>query len=288
MDLNTSLLREKFLIKDENNNEPLVAVSNRLPIPLHSSDGKVHETFIVRAQTMYHCIRMSAQIIKTFDELGPVSTRDENFDWNEAFDNVMGDFDKHYFADRWVAVYKDGLPVFKNGNVHAFLDIIEKCDYASPDEYNKSILLAEKTFEKLGRNVEIEHDENIGLNVNIGENQAKCGIILRNADKSGTFNFKVDKKADSNTISAYQCLKVCAAYLEGIQLSFIIGQTLNHTENIDDDEKAEKEKRKARRAKERMNKMLAEIQTLENTYSVHYRPEKPDFDKIIADAKSAK
>ena len=98
----------------------------------------------------------------------------------------------------------------------------------------------------------------------------------------------MDKKADSNTISAYQCLKVCAAYLEGIQLSFIIGQTLNHTENIDDDEKAEKEKRKARRAKERMNKMLAEIQTLENTYSVHYRPEKPDFDKIIADAKSAK
>ena len=70
---NTTLLREKFVIRDAFANKgkdltgekaPVIAMSNRMVIPLINSDGSVHEKFVIRAQNMHTCTRMAAKIVQ--------------------------------------------------------------------------------------------------------------------------------------------------------------------------------------------------------------------------------
>jgi len=287
LEFSTTLLREKFVIHDGDDKHlsspPLTAVSNRMSIPLLDISGQPLETFIVRAQTMHACIRMSAKIVQTYLRAGPLMNRAEKFSFATAWEQIVEEHERKFNPDRWIAVYHNGKLIYTEGDHHSFLDMVEKCESRNPGNYDLAIKLAEEAFAKLGKRVLITQDTNIGMVATITESHGKCGLILRNPNRRTTFNFIADKKGDAS-VSVSQCLVVAAAYLEGIQLSFHIGMTnerLRQGKII----RYGEDDRKADSARRRLGSLNAEIRNFENTLNVRYRPEKPEFSKMVIEAE---
>ena len=78
---------------------------------------------------------------------------------------------------------------------------------------------------------------------------------------------------------------MAAELLEGIQLSFMIG-IANEKLRAGIIDSANFEARQAREAKRRIATLNGEISSLETHYKVRYRPERPDFNRIIFDAEN--
>ena len=289
MDFSTTLLREKFIIREVEANEdgiraPMTAVSNRVTVPLIDHNGNIVETFIVRAQTMYASLRMATRLIQTFDREGPIAARPVKFDYLEAWEKINQDHEEKFNPDRWVAIYTRGKQVFEHGNHHLFLDVIEKCDaHNKGGSYEVSLDLAESAFEKMGKRVVITHDSSIGTVFTVKKDKARCGLILRNPNKRTTFNFTAEVTEDP--ISIIQCINVAAAFLEGIQLSFQIGM-INEKQRVGVIDSFSFEAKKADSARDRLGFLKAEISAFENRYDVKYRLEKPDFGLIVSDAEN--
>lgn len=288
MDFSTTLLREKFVISDSRGDaiegHPIVAVSNRMVVPLSDARGQIVETFIVRAQTMHACIRMAGKIIQTYQRSGPLMVRDEKFNFQEAWDSIIEDHEQKFNPDRWIAVYHNGRVIFAGENHHMFLDMVEKCDSKNPGNYDEAIFMAEEAFASLGRNVTIKHDGNIGMVGTVKDGYGKCGLILRNPNRRTTFNFIAENKGD-RVVSAAQCMTVAAAYLEGIQIAFQIGM-VNEKIRLGVMQKYCEDDRRAESGRRRLGRLNAEIRTFENGLDVRYRPEKPEFSQIVSDAEA--
>lgn len=288
MEFSTTLLREKFVIRDGRGEDidghPLIAVSNRMVVPLLDVRGRPVETFIVRAQTMHACIRMASKIVQTYLRAGPLMVRAEQFDYDEAWDQIVEDHERKFNPERWVAVYNNGRMLYAGGDHHMFLDMVEKCDSRNPGNYDQSVQLAEQAFLALGKQVTISHDSNIGLVTTVKKNYGKCGLILRNPNRRTTFNFIAEDKGE-RSVSVAQCLVVAAAFLEGIQLSFQIGMA-NEKLRLNKISKYSEEDKKADSGRRRLGRLNAEIRTFENALSVRYRPEKPEFSQMVLEAES--
>lgn len=288
MDFSTSLLREKFIIREMDSNTegrgPMTAVSNRIAIPLIDHTGQIIETFIVRAQTMHGAIRMTTKLLQTFEREGPILARPVKYNYAEVWERMNDDHEAQFNPDRWIAVYSRGRIVYSEGVHHAFLDIIEKCDVQNKGgSYETSLELAENAFEQMGKKVTITHDSSIGMVMTIKKDKARCGLILRNPNKRTTFNFTGEVIEDSLHIG--QCLSVAGAYLEAIQLCFQIGM-INEKLRVGVIDSFSFESRKGDSARKRLEFLKAEILNFESRYSVSYRLEKPDFGFIIQDAES--
>ena len=289
MDFSTTLLREKFIIREVDVVEdgvraPMTAVSNRITVPMINQNGEIVETFIVRAQTMYASLRMATKLIQTFDREGPIMARPVAYDYLTAWEKINQDHEEKYNPDRWVAIYSRGKKVFEHGNHHIFLDVIEKCDSQNKGgSYDVSLDLAESAFEKMGKRVVITHDSSIGTVLTVKKDKARCGLILRNPNKRTTFNYTAEVTEDPIHIG--QCMNVAAAFLEGIQLSFQIGM-INEKQRVGMIDSFSHESKKADSARDRLQFLKAEISAFENRYDVRYRLEKPDFSLIVQDAES--
>ena len=288
MDFSTTLLREKFVISDNRGESaeghPIVAVSNRMVVPLLDPNGNPAETFVVRAQTMHACIRMAAKIVQTYQRTGPLMARAEKFDFEEAWELMIEDHERHFNPERWIAVYNNGRVIYAGEQHHMFLDMVEKCDSKNPNHYEDAIKMAEQSFASIGKEVTIHHEGNIGLVTTIKGSSGKCGLILRNPNRRTTFNFMAENKGE-RTISSVQCLTVAAAFLEGIQISFQIGM-VNEKIRLGYMKKFSEEDRRAESGRRRLGRLNAEIRTFENGLDVRYRPEKPDFTQIVTDAEA--
>jgi hypothetical protein len=289
VDFSTTLLREKFIIRDVDVTEdgirpPMTAVSNRLTIPLIDHTGQIVETFIVRAQTMYASLRMATRLIQTFEREGPILARPVKYNYLEAWEKINQDHEEKFNPDKWVAIYSRGKKVFEHGNHHIFLDVIEKCDAQNKGgSYEVSLDLAESAFEKMGKRVVITHDSSIGSVFTIKKDKARCGLILRNPNKRTTFSFSAEVTEDS--INIVQCINVAAAFLEAIQVCFHIGM-INEKQRVGVIDSFSFEAKKADSARERLQFLKAEISAFENRYDVKYRLEKPDFGLIVQDAEN--
>lgn len=286
MDFNTTLLREKFIIRDVLNavsDDSLVALSNRISVNLTDARGMTVETIVVRAQNMHLCIRMAGKIVQTFEQNGPVMVRDIPYDWEETWEQLISEHERKNNREKWISIYAQGKRLFKSGSYHPFLDLIEKCDAANPENYDASVRLAEDAFGQLGKEVSIDYESNIGLVVFIEKGHGRCGIILRNAERNSTFNFRLERTAERE-VSPVQCLNVCAAFLEGIQLAFLIGIN-NEKLRLNLISKSTKESITATSARRRLGSLNAEIKTFENTMRVHYRPERPEFGELVSEAE---
>lgn len=284
MNLNTSLLREKFIITESdtgNGEKPLKLEvrSNRMALPLKSGNMEPEE-FVVRAHNMHSCIRMAAQIVNSCEHTGPIANRNPPYDWEEAWHAVVGDYERAHNPHRWIAVYYKGRLVYESEAHHGFLDVIEKCDALNGDAYEKSIALAEDAFKKAGKDVEIEYMSNIALVVDIEKLKGRCGMILRGPDRTTTFNMVMEAHKPGERIVAAQCLTAAAAFLEGIQLAYMVGINLEKTSKglIPH---LSPEDHKTRDARRRLGRLNAKITTLENNARVRYRPERPDFFEIV-------
>ncbi len=266
---------------DDKNEEPIIALSNRIIIHLISEDKIDDEIFVIRTQNMHSCARLAAAITKEFYERGTIANRATPFSWETLWGDVIKGYEKDWNPDIWAVVYHRGRAVFNNGDHHPFLDIIEQCDAANKQEYKESIKFAEEAFSKAGKKVKIDHDSNIALVVATDKEQAKCGIIVRGAAGTTTFNYtaKVSPKANK-PIQAHTTLTVSAAYLEAIQLAFQVG-LLNRKKEFQLFEKYSDEERKHKRSTNRLNNLDRAIANYETGFSINYRPDRPDFKEMV-------
>lgn len=290
MDFSGSLLREKFEIFEGAGEvlegEPLTVMSNRLVVPLIDDSGKVGERFVIRGKYMHSCIRMAARIMHTFIDKGPIMVRDnEPFDWDQAWMKLIEDHDLKYHPDLWLVVYSNGKLIYEFGEHHMFFDVLEQCDHKQQDNYDAAIIYAEKIFEQYGKAITIKHDAGVALVVNLKDNEGRCGVVLRGAEKTTTFNYRVSKKEkDGEDVFLPQLMGSCAAFLEGIQLSFSIGMT-NEKLRQETISKTSDEAKEVKSSRTRLAKMNAQINSMEQNYDVRYRPEKPVFSEMVIAAE---
>jgi hypothetical protein len=284
-----SLLREKFVIYDPHkgmadHKSTVTALSNRFVAELYNNNGTLVETYIVRAQNMHSCIRMVVRILQTFHQSGPIASRPEPFKWQQAWEQIVNDYEYAYNPARWVAIYHKGKCVFTTGQHHPLLDMIEKCDHENDKDYDYAVPLAETMFVQTGKSLKIEHDSNVALSTHFEANTGRLGIIQRGSNKTTTFTFTAQPKKAGQTLGIPQCLGGAAAFLEGIQLAFLVGM---NTEKIRLGiiERFSKEEKQTREARQRLVRLGTEISDMETAFSIHYRPERPDFHHLVMDAE---
>ncbi len=289
-DFRTSLLREKFTITDLESPDPdaqapILALSNRLVVPLISKDKIDIETFVIRNQNMHSCARFAAAILKEFHDNGTIANRVKKFKWDDLWYDVTKGYEKEWNPDIWCTVYYKGRLVFESGKHHPFLDIIEQCDAVNEGEYTQSVVFAETAFKQAGKTVKIDHESNIALVTAVDAVQAKCGVIVRSATGATTFNLTAKQKENGRILYNFTLLSTAAAFLEGIQLAFQVGmfmkkQELNMIEAFSDDYK------KGKRSEERLANLNRAITSFEQYYIVQYRPDRPEFKKMVDAAES--
>lgn len=288
LEFKSTLLREKFTIKDIgvdiSDTPPVIALSNRMVLTLSSDTGEPAETFIIRTQNMHSCARLCAAIAKEYYDRGALMGRVTPFRWDHVWSDVIKGYEKDWNPDIWAAIYYRGRVVFEDGTRHPFLDIIEQCDAASGQSYVESVAFAEKAFQQAGKPVKIHHDSNVALIVSMKPEEAKCGIILRGANRKTTFNFTAKKKPTGDPIRVATLLTICAAYLEGVQLAFTVGM-INKKRTADLLEKFSDEDRKGRRGAERLSNLNNAVETVERKYFFLYRPDRPSFPAMIREAE---
>lgn len=287
-EFSTALLREKFVIYDPEKgkeNGAAIALSNRLAAELRDSEGRITETLVVRAQTMHSAVRMVARIVQAFRQGGPLSIRQEGYDWKAAWDAIISDYEYIHNPERWIAVYHDGKCIFSEGERHPFLDMIEKCDRENDLDYDFSIPMAEKLFVQTGKPLKIEHNSNVAMSVHFAGNTGRLGIILRSPARTTTFTFTAVNEKEKTALNIPQCLSAAAAFLEGVQLSFFIGTNAEKI-SLGLIERFSKEEKQTKEARKRIQRLKSEIENLERTFSVRYRPERPEFQLLILEASA--
>ncbi|MEM9469204.1 MAG: hypothetical protein AAF988_03490 [Pseudomonadota bacterium] len=285
----TSLMREKFTITDleaadPDLAEPIIALSNRIEVPLRSEDGIDSETFIVRTQNMHSCTRAAAAIVKEFLEIGSLANRPDGFNWERLWNDVVKGYEKEWNPNIWCAIYYKGKLVFEDGDHHAFLDIIEKCDAANEGDYAQSVLFAETAFKQAGKTVKIDHDSNIALVMAIEEAKAKCGVIIRSATGTTTFNYTSEKKPNGRALPVQTVLTSAASFLEGVQLAFQVG-LMKKKEEVGLIEPYSDDQKKLRRSTDRLGNLNRAINSFDSSFNVNYRPDRPNFSEMVNKAE---
>ena len=286
-DFTSSLLREKFTITEKANKkaDPVIALSNRLVVPLVSEDKIDNESFVIRTQNMHSCARLAAAIAKEFFERGTLANRAVPIPWNDMWLDVIKGYERDWNENIWCAIYHKGRIIYQDGEHHPFLDIIEQCDAVNKSEYAQSIDFAEDAFSKAGKDVNINHDSNVALILATTNEQAKCGIIVRAASGTTTFNYTATPNLRyKKPIHAHTTLTVSAAFLEGVQLAFHVG-LMNKRLEYGLIEKFSDDDRQFKRATTRLTNLDRAIGTYEQQFNVTYRPERPTFKEMVEKAE---
>lgn len=289
IEFKTTLLREKFTLRDPagdlSDTPPVVALSNRMVLPLSSDLGEEAETYVIRTQNMHSCARLAGAIAKEYYDRGAIMKRPAAFSWENLWRDVIKGYEKDWNPDIWCAIYHKGRCVYEDGTRHPFLDIIEKCDSVNREEYSQSVQFAERAFQQAGKEMKIEHDSNIALIISIREGEAKCGVILRGANRKTTFNYNVkQRRINSEEVRIPTILSVSAAFLEGVQLAFGVGMA-NRKRSLGLLDKFSDEDRKGKRGAERLINLTGAVESIERKYIVQYRPDRPNFQRMVDESE---
>jgi len=281
--INTSLLRERFVLAETGFREdPMIALSNRILLPLNSKNGQMNERLVVRAHSMHMALRMAARLTQEFYNLGPLVNRQVQLDWHQIWNDITTTFERLHVPETWVCVYHHGQIVFQDGDHHPFLDVIEKCDVKNRAEYYNAVKIAEDTFLEKGKVVEIEHDINIAAVIGVMEKQARCGLILRSPKQTTTFNYAM--RSVEKDIAPHAALDLAADFMEGIQLAVTAGLTERRRQSGMLSQTSPMVK-KMKASHNRIGKLSKAIEAYNNMYDVRYRPEQPDFLSILEEVR---
>ncbi len=280
MNIDTSLLREKFIINEKNAHQEarplnLKCPSTRMAIELQS------EEIIVRSYNMHSCVRMVAQIIAEHKKNGNIMSRQKKVGWTKLWSESLSPYDKIYNPNDWVAIYNKGKLAFSSGKYHQLFDVIEKCDAIGDAPYEDSIKLAKDYFAKAGTEIKMTYDSNVALVAVLSDNNGRCSVVLRGADKTTTFNYALRPIAAGRTLDIPQGLRHAASFLEAVQLSYIVRENNNKTNQGIIKQHNEKAKQAAK-ALERIELLDNKISTIEHLHDIQYRPERPNFSRIMA------
>ncbi len=284
MKFHSSMLREKFVITAPSNNpeeKPLVitAPGTRMPVTLQSG-SLPEENLIIRSHNMHSCTRMAGKLLYDYDKRGPILTREPSVKFSDIWDDCLSHYEKMY-AKPWIAIYRKGKILFEEGERHPFLDVIEKCDIVNKGDYDSSIALAQKSAKQAGNiNTEITYDSAVALVVHLDRSTTRCGMVIRNPDRTNNFNLTIQETGTSGKMNISLGLATAAAFLEGVQLGFFIGiQQAKLRRGLI--QRFSLEDKNTREARERLAQLEAEINATENRYTVRYRPERPNFLETI-------
>lgn len=287
-ELETALLREKFIIHDLDGSkgagkDSVIALSNRMVLDLSSRHYDRREMFVLRAQNMHSCVRMAARLVHSAQQTGSLVQRAAPYDWNHAWASVVNDYEQSFNPQRWVSVYHEGRAVFGAGTHHTLLDVIEKCESNNDRNYEHAVRMAEDIFAKAGKPVRIEYKDNMALSLHLQEREGRMGLIIRGPNRTTTFNYSVTAM-NEKPLNIPLCLIGAAAFLEGVQLAFLVGF---NEEKIRRGmiERHSKDERQTIEARKRLSRLNAEIADMEAASEIHYRPERPDFHHILVDAE---
>lgn len=281
--LNTTMLRERFTVTEAGNPEPMVALGNRIALPLVSKNG-LEERYVVRGHNMHTTLRMAGMICGTFFHDGPILTRKSLYEWEKNWAAVVPGYEIENNPNSWIAVYNAGQCIYSQGEYHPFLDVIEQCDARNRDEYDRAVQIAESAFNLAGRGVSIDHQSTIAMVVGAMKEKTRIGLIFRTPRRSGTFNFNAEtgKKESAQKMvppSPSQCLFHAAAWLELIQLSVQAGffkakKGTIYSETVKHDD-----------IQRRLGRVNSELKQFEEAFTVVYRPERPDLMQIIEETE---
>ncbi len=288
--LNTSLLREKFVISDpklaNKKDAATIALSNRMVLDLVNPQTDTHETYVVRAQNMHSVVRMAAHILDEYNTNGPIAARGY-YNWEKAWEETLTDHEQNYNPEHWLAIYHKGRRIFaaKENEVHPFLDMIEKCDFGNTENYDYAIPMAEELLKQTGKPINMVYDANVALNVTIEDNEARIGVILRGSNKTTTFNFSAKPRYENDDIDIPLCLNTASLFLEGVQLAFTVGMNAQKLK-LGIVERLTEEHKQTRAERERLESLQDEAADLGTVLDIHYRPERPDFLKLASKAEA--
>lgn len=291
MNIDTSLLRERFIIKetkpedDESSGKTFTieARSNRMVLNLQA--GKLPtETFIIRTDRMHTCARMVSLLIADYEKMGPISPRAKRIEWFEMWDKSLSHYERTYNPDRWIAIYQHGKPIYKTGHYHSFLDVIEQCDALNKGDYPNSLAVAEKAFKQAGKDIKIEYDSSIALVAILGKESGRCSMLLRAPDRTTTFNYSLKPLNPGERVNVTQGLSSASDFLEGVQLSYMVGINAERV-NQGMTEKFSDESKQAVKARDRIDQLNAQINSMESRYKIMYRPERPMFEYLMGQAE---
>ena len=279
-----SLLREKFTIHPKGEDESQItktALSNRFALNL-ITNGTVVETYILRAQNMHSCARMAAKMLQDFGKLGPLGVREASY-WADTWDNAVSAYEKRFNPNLWIAIYKNGRPVFSEGERHPFLDVIEQCDAHQKGEYDNSIKLAETAFNQAGQDVSIKHVSNIAMNLEADGSLVRCSLLVRSPRATKTFSANIQAD-DPKSMNVAHVITAAAAFLEGVELCFMIGTNgvkISRGLILSPSE----EEKQTIGARKRIIELDQILDGLEKRFTLRYRPERPAFEHIINDTE---
>ncbi len=289
MDIDTSLLREKFVIDEKNPSSKarkalkLTCPSTRMVISLDDKQ-EAKEKFIIRTYNMHSCIRMVAQIILEYKNNGPILNRSVN--WKAIWDKCQSAYDKKHNSNRWIGIYGSGNLIFSDGKYHQLFDVIEKCCNIDKSDYESSIDLAKKYFAKAGKEINMQYDSNVALVAVLNKNNGRCSIVLRGINKNSTFNYTIKPSSKGQTINIAHGLSSAADFLEAVQLAYMIGvnNAKLHNNIISHNSNEYMQNIDALKHIEFLDK---QINLMEDLYITTYRPERPNFKKISFIAENA-
>lgn len=281
MDIDTSLLRERFVIeeKDADGDDALriVAVSNRIVLDLQAG-GLDPEYFVIRTNAMHSAVRLAARIVDEYDRRGPLTPRRDKIKWEELWHDLQSDFDLRYNQNAWCSLFFKGKALFSSGEYHPFFNVIEQCDAFSQGDYKKSIPFARDVFGQAGKDINIDYDSNVALVAKAKPEEARFSMLQRARESKATFHMNLSPRGDEK-LQVTQLLTSAADFLEGTQLCYIIGEI---NEKIEQNiyEKFADEHRQGKHAQEQLVRLNVAIDAMENRYTARYRPERPDFELL--------
>ena len=264
----TSLIREKIVIidADADGDEPISVRSNRILLPL-VKDG-VLEKIVIRGQNMASTLRMAGILFISFYRGGAFMERQSPYNWEKSWQKVNTDYENEHNPNNWMSIYINGQKVFHT-MTSPFVDIVEKCALATPDDYDGTIEFAEYALRELGRNVTMQHYTNVGVVVTDRNKETKCGIIYRQINQNDMiFNVRLSG-GDTRTARLVRAFEISAAFVEAINLKYIMMMMERN--------KVKGSDAKFRDAKWRQAELNRFIINAEQEYKMLYRPERPEL-----------
>lgn len=282
-EFSASLVREKIVFVDggqevdiladeDDGSGPTIIRSNRVFLKLQQ--GNKTEKIVVRGQNMHGTLRMAAKVYAQFGKGGTFLDRAAPFDWQEHWDQTVSAYDKEFNPGNWIAVYINGKPAFKT-LTSPFVDVVEQCALLTLENYDGTMGVAEHVLKQVGKAMRIQHFSNVAAVFSEEEKNAlRCGIVHRSDVRDTTFNFSVTGGERENRI--IQGLSATAAFLETFNLTFVI-RSAKVRLKAREITSTSQESKQARAAEARQGTLNRQIKTFEDTFTVKYRPEKPDL-----------
>lgn len=280
---NTSLFREKFLIKNkgdvsDSSGKVIDVKTNRISFTLGSDDVK--EEVVVRTKRAYISMILASRILRDYfyEDEEALLKRIIPVEWDALWASTLSDYEKKYNPDMWAGVYINGNPIFKFQEPE-LLDVVEKCAFLVADNYDEIPETLENLIEKAGESKTVEYDSELASKVEFSDDVAVCNVVNQHDGEEETLEIKVaykDGQDEDRAKLIEESLLLCAAYLEMFDLASYISETQSRLDAEEIDQNHEDVK-KMRNAIARSNKVSDFIKEMEKEHEVEYAPERPKF-----------